>query len=713
MLNSAQQSAVNNLEGAVLILAGAGTGKTSTITARIANLVLSGVCLPHHILAVTFTNKAAKEMKERIESHVDNCNGMWVGTFHGLSLRILRMYYKEVGLNQNFIILDDTDRKRVLKNLIKELEIDETRFSINVLSFIISGLKENGIKPFDSNAISDFKYNGLDIEKVYNTYHTNIRQMNAVDFDDLIFECVNLFKNNPTILSDLQERFRYIIVDEYQDTNKIQHQWLHLLASKYRNICCVGDEDQSIYGWRGAEIKHILNFPKEFPEVKIINLEENYRSTQQILNAAMSLIGKNKNRYSKTLFSSMEGTRPEVLISEDDRKECYAMVRKITELSNVAELKKMAILVRASYQMKNIEDVFIKSNLSYKIVDGTRFYDRKEIKDLMCYLRFSYSSSDAISFERIINTPKRGIGEKSILQILNSFNANRSKYDNNLLDFLCDVDVISDIVSPKILIEIQNFTQLVSHWQDCIKTKSYSVREIADLIYNKSGYAKMLKSEAEENPAEVNRIENVREFISSLEQFANMEEFLEYVALLSMSDDNNSEDAVNIMTIHAAKGLEFDYVFLPCWDEDLFPNKRAIEESGDAGLEEERRLAYVAITRAKKMLYIYSSKARMIFGKFQFCTPSRFIRDIQNDVRIVDKSKVAAVGMGTSLLQNAQAKPQTNINYKIDKKTSINKKVSHAVFGNGVAVNIEGDFYEVQFDSGVVRKIKKDFLIFL
>jgi len=752
-LNEQQRQAVNIYDSNLLILAGAGTGKTSTITARIANLVLQGICTPDQILAVTFTNKAAEEMRKRvINLTYQDSNIMWIGTFHGISARIIRMYAGALNLQPNFLILDEYDRKKLLTGVVKDLNIDEKRFPIKICQFIISQLKEKCIPYDDEEKVSTFKYKDLDVSSLYRTYQTRLRAINAVDFDDLIFECVNLFQKQPKILKDLQDRFKFITVDEYQDTNEIQHLWLRLLAGSNNNVCCVGDEDQSIYGWRGAKVDYILNFKDDFLGAKIIRLEQNYRSTQNVLKAAMSIISNNKMRYDKTLKSNINSAElPNLIMVEDDRDENNNIVKNIKEIQRQGtNYKNIAILVRATYQMRGIEDCFIKNSIPYKIIGGLKFYERKEIKDIVAYIRWCYSLTDLISLERIINLPKRGIGEKSFSDMISYISQNGWE----LIDGLQNITNFGNIIkSEKVKQELTKFLDFSFTIHNQLLSKEMTLNDVIEKIYFNSGYADMLQNILKEDPEAQSRIENIRELISSSKQFENIEQFLEHISLMSASDDINESDAVNVMTIHASKGLEFKYVFLPGWEEGIFPSQKTIDEEGEQGIEEERRLAYVALTRAKKNFYVYTAKQRMIFGRTQLCNKSRFITEMMkhdntlntinltynhsinsslgNGYRknyisgkqrfsktfeseeVIDAKKQLTEGVsrkknfaylsGTSQYQTTNYYAEQE---KKEKTFKVGDRVYSEKYGDGVVKMIYGKFYEVQFEN--TKQITKD-----
>ena len=748
-LNEQQKEAVNIYNDNLLIVAGAGTGKTSTITSRMAYLIYH-VCAPENILAVTFTNKAAQEMKRRaINLTYPETNKMIVGTFHGVSLKILRAYGSALNLQENFLILDEYDKKKLLSGVIKDLGIDETKFPVKVCQFIISQLKNKCISHEDEEKIATFQYKDLDIVNLYQTYQSRLRAMNAVDFDDLIFECVKLFKKRPDILKHLQDKFKYITVDEYQDTNEIQHLWLRLLAGSNNNVCCVGDEDQSIYAWRGAKVDYILNFENDFPGAKIIRLEQNYRSTQSILKAAMNVISNNIQRYQKNLRSQLNTTDlPNLVKVESDRDENNHMVKTIKTLQqNGTPYRDMAILVRATHQMRSIEDCFIKNSVPYKIIGGIKFYERKEIKDIVAYIRWCYSLTDIISLERIINIPKRGIGEKSFNDIMSYIAQNNWE----LADGLQNVSNFGNILSKKSSENLRSFLEFSFTIHNQLLEKEIPMSDIIEKIYFNSGYGDMLQNEIQEDPENTSRIENIKELISSAKQFDNIEQFLEHISLMSASDDVNETDSVNIMTMHASKGLEFDYVFLPAWEEGMFPSQKSVDENGEQGVEEERRLAYVALTRAKINFYVYTAKQRFLFGRPQLSSPSRFINEMMKDsntLKTIDltynistnqltgsygktfiskprfsktfhseesieakQQLTSGVSRKKNLAYISGASQYQTTNYyaeqeKKEKTFKVGDRVYSEKHGNGIVKMVYGKFYEVQFEN--TKQITKD-----
>jgi DNA helicase-2/ATP-dependent DNA helicase PcrA len=725
-LNKTQLVATETIDGPLLILAGAGTGKTKVLTSRIANMILNGYCYADNILAVTFTNKAAQEMKMRIEKMIgsDRTKALWVGTFHSICVRILRIYHKLANIPENFIILDDGDQQKIFKQILEICDIDDKRYPVKMIRSLISKIKNQGVKYDDTN-ISRFSVHDFDIVEVYTKYQQKLELLGAVDFDDLILYTIILLKSHPDVLEKITDRLRYVLVDEYQDTGTSQHILLKLLASKHQNICAVGDEDQSIYTWRGANIKNIMNFGKDYPNAKIIKLETNYRSTKNILSVAMKLIGNNNTRYSKELQSTIDSVdKVKIYKLDSDRSEGVKICQLISKYNQSGvDLKDMAILVRATYQMRSIEESLISAGISYVVVDGIKFYDRREVKDLISYLRVIYSSTDFIAFERAINSPKRGVGAKTLENIFN-------ESVNHNLDIIKTLESMigSGNFSTKLVQVAQSFVNQINMWQDFIeKREEISLAKLAEKVYFESGYHDALVAECADEGNE-NRLENIRDFISSLAQFNNLGEFLEHIALISATDYNNNHNAVNILTIHGAKGLEYDTVFLPGWEEDIFPSKRSIEESSHDGLEEERRLGYVAITRAKRRLSIFSCNQRMLFGRIQSTMPSRFIDEISEStgVEFIDEYKQY------KNFSNNQYGGQYKKQYGYNKKNSndedglgvssyggsynnnvkvANVEVSHSTFGRGKVIKISGNFAEVIFEKdGVKRSIRRDFL---
>ncbi|MEC9414402.1 MAG: UvrD-helicase domain-containing protein, partial [Pseudomonadota bacterium] len=616
-LNDPQKEAVYHTQGPILVLAGAGTGKTGVLTTRLIRLLIEKIALPGEILSVTFTNKAANEMRERITNQIgDMSSGLkWLGTFHSVGAQILRFHPNKLGLENDFIILDTDDQVRLLKQIIKDENIDDKRWPAKQLLNLIDKWKNKGLYPEDiSSNDGDYFANGKG-HLLYKIYQERLKYFNAVDFGDLILESIRLFENNQDILESYQNRFKYILVDEYQDTNVSQYKLLKLLTGKYQNICCVGDDDQSIYSWRGAEISNILRFEKDFPEAKTIRLEENYRSTGHILTAASKLIENNESRLGKTLWTnSGEGEKITVKSNWDGEEEARQITSELEKLSlKNYNLDETAILVRASFQMREFEDRFISVGLPYKVIGGPRFYERKEIRDVNAYLRLATQPNDSLALERIINTPKRGIGETSVKKI-----RDRSKENNKPL-----IESIKELIDEKSFKgktadSLDKLVKLVFHWNQLIKEEDKV--DIAEIIIEDSGYLEMLRND--KSLTAEGRVENVYELFRSLEPFESIKAYLEHISLVMEIDSNQYGKKVSLMTLHAAKGLEFDYVFLPGWEEGVFPNQRAVDEGGLEALEEERRLAYVGVTRAKKKASIYYAANRRMHNQWISSIPS-------------------------------------------------------------------------------------------
>ncbi|WP_133707052.1 ATP-dependent helicase [Rhizobium sp. BK313] len=633
-LNPEQAEAVETLDGPVLVLAGAGTGKTRVLTTRIAHILSTNRAFPSQILAVTFTNKAAREMKERIALLVGGAvEGMpWLGTFHSIGVKLLRRHSELVGLASSFTILDTDDVVRLIKQLIQAEGIDDKRWPAKQFAGMIDTWKNKGLSPAeipegDARAFANGKGREL-----YTAYQARLKTLNACDFGDLLLHPINMFRQNPDVLKEYHQRFRYILVDEYQDTNTAQYMWLRLLAQRpkgeLQNVCCVGDDDQSIYGWRGAEVDNILRFEKDFPGAKVIKLERNYRSTEHILGAAAHLIAHNEGRLGKTLFtdrSDPDDVKVQVHASWDSEEEARAIGEEIEQLqrgdsSGVRHnLNDMAILVRASFQMREFEDRFVTLGLNYRVVGGPRFYERLEIRDAMAYFRLVCQPADDLAFERIVNTPKRGLGDTTV-RALHDYARVR---DIPMLAAAADI-IETDEMKPKPRKALFDVVQSFRRWQGLLENTPHT--ELAEQILEESGYTDMWKNDkSAEAPG---RLENLKELIRSMDSFESMRGFLEHVALVMDAEQNEDMDAVSIMTLHSAKGLEFETVFLPGWEEGLFPHQRSLDESGRAGLEEERRLAYVGLTRAKRRCHIWFVSNRRIHGLWQSTIPSRFLDEL-------------------------------------------------------------------------------------
>ena len=623
-LNNEQKSAVLNTEGPSLVVAGAGSGKTRVLTSRLAYILEQKKAFPNQILCVTFTNKAAKEMRQRVIKISGKMDSLaWLGTFHSISVKFLRRHAEAIGLKSNFTILDTDDQKKLIKNICKSENIDAKKISPQFIMALIDQWKNKGFLP---NEVKPDKKNLFEsqILKVYKIYQNKIRDLNSCDFGDLILYCVKLFEKNQDIRNIYSNNFKYILVDEYQDTNFIQNKWLNLIVNKNKNICCVGDDDQSIYSWRGAEIKNFLNFDKVYPECKIFRLEQNYRSTKNILDAASFLISHNKDRLGKKLWS--EGEK-----GEDVKLNCYKNgkdeavgIGEILEedIKKKESLNNVAILVRAIYQTREFEERFLKIGINYRIIGGIKFYERAEVKDAICYLRIVNQKYDDLAFERILNIPRRGLGEATVKQLHEHSSKNKTCLEDSARKLLQ-----LNNFKPKVRASLKQLLELISKWRSDHKNKKHF--DLLKIILDESGYSSMLKNKKDvENES---RIENLKELLRAMHDYDNLQGFLEHVALATSIDQEWEDEKVNIMTMHAAKGLEFMTVFLPGWEEGLFPHQKSLDEKGDFALEEERRLAYVGITRAQKKAYISFAMKRTWHGEYMDSLPSRFVNELPEE----------------------------------------------------------------------------------
>ena len=638
-LNNEQREAVSYLDGPLLIVAGAGSGKTKVLTSKIAHIIEEKKAFPNQILAVTFTNKAAKEMQNRVSEILKkNSSGLsWLGTFHSISAKLLRKHAKAVGLNYNFTILDTDDQIRLIKNICKAENIDVKKISPNYIISVIDKWKNKGWYPLDVE-IKKSEFLEKQFLNVYKIYQQKLLDLNACDFGDLILHCVKIFENNEDICKIYSNNFKYILVDEYQDTNVIQSKWLNYLSSHHKNLCCVGDDDQSIYSWRGAEIKNFLEFDKYYENTKIIRLEKNYRSTQNILNTASFLIENNKNRVGKKIYTDGEkGDLINLSCYKSGKDEAINVGDKIEKLKNDFGFNNMAILVRAIFQTREFEERFLKIGIPYRIIGGIKFYERAEIKDCLSYLRIVNQHKDDLAFERIINVPKRSIGDTTINTISNYAKSNKISLiesSKKLLEL--------NKIKPKTKIGLSSIIKLIEKWSRDHLNGTNHVK-LLQTIMDESGYSSMLKNKKDlENE---NRVENIKELMNAMKEFDNLDSFLEHVSLATSIDQDWEGQKVNLMTMHASKGLEFDVVFLPGWEEGLFPHQKSIEEKGDKGLEEERRLAYVGITRAKKLVNVSFSMNRFYQGDWMDSMASRFVeelpeenieKNIQNENEVAD-----------------------------------------------------------------------------
>ncbi len=752
-LNPAQREAVETLDGPVLMLAGAGTGKTRALTARIAHLLTTGSARPNEILAVTFTNKAAREMKTRVGKLLgEQVEGVpWLGTFHSICVKLLRRHAELVGLKSNFTILDTDDQLRLLKQLIAAEGIDDKRWPARMLAGLIDQWKNRAWTPQALPASEYAAYNNRGGE-FYDAYQQRLKTLNAVDFGDLLLHMVTIFQNHDDVLKQYQRWFKYILVDEYQDTNVAQYMWLRLLAAGHRNICCVGDDDQSIYGWRGAEVGNILRFESDFEGAKIVKLEQNYRSTEHILAAAAGVIAANKGRLGKTLFTEAEGGEKVRLIGHWDGDEEARWIGDEIEAMQVGtrgmapkSLNDMAILVRASHQMRAFEDRFLTIGLPYRVIGGPRFYERLEIRDAMAYFRLAVSPEDDLAFERIVNTPKRGLGDKAQQKIQVSARANGVSLHEGARLLL-----MSNGLGGKGAVELQKLVDGIDRWSAQVRAEEDTHIELAEMMLEESGYTEMWQND--KTPEGPGRLDNLKELIKALEGFENLQGFLEHISLVMDNDTEAAGEQVSIMTLHGAKGLEFPAVFLPGWEDGLFPSQRSMDESGLKGLEEERRLAYVGITRAEEICTISFAGNRRVYGQWQSQLPSRFIDELPEahvevltppglyghqgsmmqqaspDLQAVSESdlhdRAASANVynspGWRRLQERQGQrgmgqPRESKNMVIDAQAvssfTTGERVFHQKFGYGTVDAIEGDKLDIAFDKAGTKKVVGKFLV--
>lgn len=740
-LNEEQRKAVLTTDGPVLMLAGAGTGKTRALTTRLVHLLFTGRAQPWQILAVTFTNKAAREMKERIGALIgESVEGMqWLGTFHSIGAQILRRHAELVGLKSSFTILDADDQIRLAKQVIEAANIDEKRWTGRGLAFVIDGWKNRGLTPDKVPANEAYHFadgKGIDL---YAAYHARLKTLNAADFGDLLIHNLTIFQNNADVLAEYQKRFRYMLVDEYQDTNVAQYLWLRFLAQKHKNICCVGDDDQSIYGWRGAEVENILRFEKDFPGAQVIRLERNYRSTPSILGAASGLIAANKDRLGKELWTDVEdGEKVKVRGVWDGEEEARVIGDDIeAEQMKGRSLSDMAVLVRASFQMRAFEERFNTLGLAYRVVGGPRFYEREETRDALAYIRLIRSADDDLAFDRVVNKPKRGLGDKA-LQVLHKI----ARAQNIPLMAASRIALESDDLHAAARRSLVNFIDTIDRWTR--DAKDMAPADLAELILEESGYMEMWKNS--KSPQAPGKLDNLKEFIQAVSEFDTLEGYLDHVALVAERSEDTGEGQVWLMTLHAAKGLEFPVVFLPGWEEEIFPSKRSLDEKGNAALEEERRLAYVGITRAEESCRISFAANRQIYGRWQAAMPSRFVDELPEEhVEVMSEAGLygnAAADLashsrfdGGKLREDAyydnpgwrrarasNDRPRTqapmiegraatvSVSAPGHSKFAKGQRVFHQKFGYGVIAAIEGQKLTVDFEHSGSKKVIDTFV---
>lgn len=750
-LNPEQREAVEAVDGPVLVLAGAGTGKTRVLTTRIAHILATSRARAWEILAVTFTNKAAREMKERVALLAGPvAEGMpWLGTFHAISTKILRRHAELVGLKSGFTILDTDDQIRLLKQVIQANDIDDKRWPARQLAYQIDSWKNRGLAPAQVPAGEATAFANGKGRECYAQYQERLKILNAADFGDLLLECVRLLRENPDVLAEYQARFRYMLVDEYQDTNTIQYLWLKLLAGSSttggrHNVCCVGDDDQSIYGWRGAEVDNILRFEKDFPGAKVVRLERNYRSTGHILAAAAHLIAHNDGRLGKTLFTDGEdGDKPTVTGVWDSEEEARTIGEEIEQLQRKGHsLEEVAILCRASFQMREFEERFITLGLPYRVIGGPRFYERAEIRDALAYLRCVVQPQDDLAFERIFNVPKRGLGDAT-LQLLHD-HARRAR-----IPLMASARIMTETeeLKPKQRQTLRTLLDDFGRWASLIDSKPQG--QLAEQILEESGYTEMWQKDRTAEAA--GRLENLKELVRAMEEFPDLNAFLEHISLVMDAADAGGGEKVSIMTLHAAKGLEFETVFLPGWEEGLFPHQRSLDESGRAGLEEERRLAYVGVTRAKRRARIFFATNRRIHGLWQTTIPSRFLDELpERHVEVKEAANGNAYGgyaqsrfanmdqfvstyatpgwqraqqrnasssaAGASYGQRAARRGPLQIEGELVAKSTVGSRfakgmrVFHQKFGNGSIAAVDGNKLTVDFDKAGRKMVLESFV---
>ena len=755
-LNPAQRAAVEQMDGPVLMLAGAGTGKTKALTTRIVHLMAQGKARLNEILAVTFTNKAAREMKSRVGAMLgQTVEGMpWLGTFHAICVKLLRRHAELMGLKSNFTILDTDDQLRLLKQLIVAENIDEKRWPARQIASIIDGWKNRALTPEKVPAADAGLYNHRGTE-IYAAYQQRLKELNAVDFGDLLLHMVTIFQTHEDVLAQYQRWFRYILVDEYQDTNVAQYLWLRLLAQGHKNICCVGDDDQSIYGWRGAEVGNILRFETDFPGAHVVRLEQNYRSTPHILAAASGVIAGNQGRLGKTLWTeAVEGEKVRLIGHWDGEEEARWIGEEIEAMQrgtrgmDPVDLDDMAILVRASHQMRAFEDRFLTIGLPYRVIGGPRFYERMEIRDAMAYFRLAVSLDDDLAFERIVNTPKRGLGDKAVQTIQRTARSNGVSLVEGAR--LC---VEAGLIKGKGGSALRELVQGLDRWYALVRSEPDTHQELAEMILDESGYTAMWQND--KTPEAPGRLENLKELVKALGEFQNLQGFLEHVSLIMDNETDDGGAKVTLMTLHAAKGLEFPAVFLPGWEDGLFPSQRSMDESGLKGLEEERRLAYVGITRAERVCTISFAANRRVYGQWQSALPSRFIDELPEEhVEVLTPPGLygggyGAAGMAGAASPRMQGMAASNLHDRAAEANVYNSpgwrrlqargaqrglsqpsearhmvidaeavsaftegdRVFHQKFGYGEVMGIEGDKLLIEFDKAGTKNVVAKFIV--
>ena len=727
-LNPEQRGAVEALDGPLLVLAGAGTGKTRVLTTRLGHILATGRARPGEVLAVTFTNKAAREMIGRVEHLIGrSAAGLWLGTFHAIAARVLRRHAELVSLRPDFTILDTDDQIRLLKQLVEAENIDEKRWPARTLSAIIQRWKDRGLTPDKAAGTDGADYANARAPALYAAYQERLRSVNAADFGDLLLHDLTIFTQHPDVLADYQARFRYLLVDEYQDTNVAQYLWLRLLARKHHSICCVGDDDQSIYGWRGAEVGNILKFEKDFPGAVVIRLERNYRSTGHILAAASGLIAHNAGRLGKTLWTEGgDGEKVRITGTWDGEEEARTTGEAIEALRRDGEgLDGIAVLVRAGFQTRAFEERFLTIGLPYRVIGGLRFYERREIRDAVAYIRVLVRPDDDLAFERIVNLPKRGLGEASLHPVHRLARTKRTS-----LYRAAEALIETDELRPRARTALARLVGRFRAWRGALNDLPHA--QVVEVVLDESGYTEMWQNDR--SPAAPGRLENLKELVGALGAFEDLPAFLDHVGLVMDREDGETEEMVNIMTLHGAKGLEFDTVFLPGWEEGLFPHQRALDESGAAGLEEERRLAYVGLTRARRRAHVLFAANRFMYNQWVSAIPSRFIDELTADNVVLSELSGmrppvpggvygsygggggsaawrpapragAARGRDAMVPPTIEATPVRLAGAVDSAGYATGDRIFHQKFGYGRIRAVEGDRLEIAFDKAGTKKV--------
>ncbi len=719
-LNPEQREAVETLDGPLLVLAGAGTGKTRVLTTRFAHLLMTGKAFPGQVLAVTFTNKAAREMRERVSAILGRpVEGLWLGTFHALCARMLRRHAELVGLTPAFTILDTDDQLRLLKQVMEAAGVDLKRWPAPGMMAVIQRWKDRGLAPDKVTPAEDTDFANGRARALYAAYQQRLRELNCADFGDLMLHMVEILRNHPEVLADWHRRFRYILVDEYQDTNLVQYLWLRLLAQGHHNICCVGDDDQSIYSWRGAEIENILRFEKDFPNARVVRLESNYRSTRPILAAASHLIAFNTGRLGKTLRAGRndaDGEKVRVVSLWDSEEEARMVGERIEAARRSGHpLAEIAILVRAGFQTRAFEERLITLGVPYRVVGGLKFYERQEIRDALAYLRVLAQPADDLAFERIVNVPKRGLGDTALRAMHQIAREQRMP-----LSAAAERLTQTNALRPRPRQALAELLQGFARWREMLPREGHVVA--AATLLDESGYTEMWKQD--KSPEAPGRLENLKEFLRALGEFESLAGFLDHVALVMENDESAEGDRVSLMTLHAAKGLEFDMVFLPGWEEGLFPHQRALDEGGEKGLEEERRLAYVGLTRARKQAIVSSAANRRIYGNWSSSIPSRFLDELPEEQvqregsAAMARNRIAempSIFTGVGSLQARRRVIEAGA-WEVQQRPArteaiaVGQRIFHQKFGYGRVTAVEDDKLDIDFEKAGPKRVLDRFV---